>query len=180
MYSDDHGASWRMGQPVAYRRSHESQVVELIDGSLILNWRIQQDEADHPGCRGTAISRDGGETWSEPMLAHALNEAACQAGLTRIDLPGTGQRPCLLFSNPDARPGPDGGERTKMTVRLSYDNGQTWPVSRLIHAGPACYSCPQVLPDGMIGLLYECGEAWRYERISLARFSLEWLTQSPS
>ena len=27
-----------------------------------------------------------------------------------------------------------------LTVRLSYDEGRGWPVSRLLHEGPATYS----------------------------------------
>ena len=66
-------------------------------------------------------------------------------------------------------------DRKKLTVRLSYDDGQTWPIARLIHAGPAAYSVPARLPDGMIGLLYECGEQHRYECIRFSRFSMKWL-----
>ncbi len=87
----------------------------------------------------------------------------------------------VLFSNPD-----DHGEkfnvveRTKMTVRLSYDEGNTWPVKRLIHAGPASYSTMVRLPDGDIGILFEGGEKHRREFIRFARFSLEWLTAGAS
>ena len=63
-----------------------------------------------------------------------------------------------------------------MTVRLSYDEGKTWPIARLIHAGPSAYSCLAALPNGEIGLLYEKGLDSPYESLSFARFSLEWLT----
>ena len=64
-----------------------------------------------------------------------------------------------------------------MTVRLSYDDGKTWPAARTIHPGPCAYCCLVALPDGMAGLLYENGSEHRYERISFARFDLEWLAQ---
>lgn len=76
-YSDDGGTSWRLGQRVQYPMSNESQVVELSDGSLLLNWRIQKRGAEHPGCRGTAVSRDGGQTWEPPVLNRVLNEDPC-------------------------------------------------------------------------------------------------------
>ncbi|MBI4556790.1 MAG: exo-alpha-sialidase [Candidatus Hydrogenedentes bacterium] len=63
-----------------------------------------------------------------------------------------------------------------MTVRLSYDEGKTWPVRRLIHAGPASYSSLVRLPDGDIGLVFEGGEKHRREWIRFGRFSLSWLT----
>ena len=75
----------------------------------------------------------------------------------------------LLFSNPAST------KREKMTVRLSYDGGRTWPLSKLIHAGPSAYSALSILPDKSIGCLYERGESSPYEKITFARFSLEWL-----
>ena len=63
-----------------------------------------------------------------------------------------------------------------MTVRLSYDEGVSWPVSRLLDERPSAYSSLAVLPDGKIGCLYERGEESAYEKITFARFSLGWLT----
>ena len=60
-------------------------------------------------------------------------------------------------------------------MRLSYDDGATWPVAKLLHAGPAAYSALAVLPDGRIGCLYERGQKSAYERITFARFGLDWL-----
>jgi sialidase-1 len=176
MVSDDHGATWRLGRHVDYAMSNESQVVELHDGALLLNFRIQKSDGDHPGCRGSAVSRDGGATWAPSVLVPALNEAPCQAGFIRWPAGDRESRDRLVFSNPDARPGPDGGARTRMTVRISGDGGRTWPVARLVYAGPSVYSCPTVLPDGDIGLLYECGLTSRYERIRFARLPQGWLT----
>ena len=64
-----------------------------------------------------------------------------------------------------------------MTVRMSYDEGRTWPVRRLIHAGPSSYSTLVRLPDGDIGLLFEGGDKHRREWIRFVRFSLSWLTK---
>ena len=60
-------------------------------------------------------------------------------------------------------------------VRASRDDGRTWPISRTLHEGPAAYSCLTVLPNKSIGCLYECGSTIAYEKISFARFPLEWL-----
>ena len=35
----------------------------------------------------------------------------------------------------------------KLTVRLSADEGQSWPIAQVLHAGPAAYSDLAVLPD---------------------------------
>ena len=63
-----------------------------------------------------------------------------------------------------------------MTVRLSYDGGMTWPVAKQLHTGPSAYSCLTVLPDMTIGCFYERGDQDRYEKLTFARFNLEWLT----
>jgi sialidase-1 len=77
----------------------------------------------------------------------------------------------LLFSNPAS------ARRERMTVRVSYDEGATWPVARVIHEGPAAYSSLIVLPNRSIGLLFERGDRSPYEKITFARFTLGWLTQ---
>jgi sialidase-1 len=63
-------------------------------------------------------------------------------------------------------------------VRLSNDDGATWPVSRTIHPGPSAYSSLAVLPDQTIACLFEGGEGSPYEKIILARFPLSWLLGS--
>ena len=60
-----------------------------------------------------------------------------------------------------------------MTVRLSYDEGRTWQISKLVHSGSAAYSCLTPLKDLSIGLLYERDG---YAKITFARFDLAWLT----
>ncbi len=164
--SDDHGKTWKTLAPSG-RTTNEHMAVELTDGRLLANMRSNHKQ----GCRAVATSGDGGRTWSE--LAHdpKLPEPVCQASFLRYTDRRDGYaRDRLLFANPAS------GRREKMTVRLSYDEGRTWPVSKLIHAGPAAYSCLTVMPDGTIGLLYERGDKSAYEKISFARFNLEWLS----
>ncbi len=153
---------------------NECQVVELADGKLMLNMRMQQNGQ---GKRGIATSEDGGRTWSELRLDPVLIEPVCQASFLRYTLASTNGKNRLLFSNPASAPPPgqSRADRVKMTIRLSYDEGKTWPVSKLLHDDPSAYSCLAVLPDGDIGCLYEGGKT-RYGEIVFARFSLEWLT----
>jgi sialidase-1 len=63
-----------------------------------------------------------------------------------------------------------------MTIRLSYDEGRSWPVSKLLHPGPSAYSCLTILPDGNIACLYEAGQKSPYEKIIFSSFTLDWLT----
>jgi len=165
IYSDDHGATWRLGG-VIRDKVNECQVVELADGSLMMNMRSYAGKRR----RAISISTDGGLTWTPPALDQTLIEPVCQASFLRYTLAGVHDRNRLLFSNPAST------RRVNMTVRLSYDEGKTWPVAKTINPGPSAYSCLTVLPDLTIGCLYERGERHAYEKISFARFTLEWLT----
>ncbi|MCY3021151.1 MAG: sialidase family protein [Planctomycetota bacterium] len=166
IYSDDHGATWKLGGATA-EKCNECQVVELAGGSLLLNMRSYHGRK----CRAVATSTDGGLTWSDVTSDAALVEPVCQASFLRYTLEKDHGKNRLLFANPAS------AKREKMTVRLSYDEGKTWPVSKLVNAGPSAYSALAVLPDMTIACLYERGEKSAYEKIALARFSLEWLTE---
>jgi sialidase-1 len=180
IYSDDHGKAWQ-ASAIGGRGTTESQVVELADGSLLLNMRLEPGGIGK-GYRAIATSRNGGEAWEPQANETVLVDSTCQASLIRFTLAGqpfgAGVSPAraagknrLLFSNPASSM-----SRSQMTVRLSYDEGKTWPVSKVVYAGPSAYSCLTVLPDGTIGLLYEHGDKDPHEKIGFARFSLEWLT----
>jgi sialidase-1 len=166
IYSDDHGKSWRLGGSTE-AETDEDQIVELADGSLMLNIRNYREK----GHRGISLSKDGGMTWSKVTSDPTLIEPVCQASLIRYTLSPAFTKNRLLFSNPGAR-----DKRIKMTVRLSYDEGNTWPVAKLLNLGPSGYSCLTVLRDMQIGCLYERGEHGSTEKVTFARFSLAWLT----
>lgn len=166
MYSDDHGETWRIGGEVqAEGKTNESQLVELADGSLLINMRGQFE--NH---RKTARSIDGGMSWREVSADPTLIEPRCQASLLGFTDRLLYAKDRILFSNPADR------ERRNMTVRLSYDEGKSWPVAKQLHGGPSAYSCLTVLSDMTIGCLYERGDETPYEKITFAHFDIEWLT----
>jgi sialidase-1 len=166
IYSDDHGKSWRLGGSTE-GKTDEDQIVELADGTLMLNIRNYREK----GHRGISLSKDGGLTWSPVTSDPTLIEPVCQASLIRYALSPAFTKNRLLFSNPATQ-----DKRVKMTVRLSYDEGKSWPVAKLLNAGPSGYSCLTVLRDMQIGCLYERGDHSSTQKVTFARFSLEWLT----
>jgi len=161
IYSDDHGHSWQIGG-IGPKKTNECQVVERPDGTLLLNMRNHGSPAGQPQHRAVITSTDRGASWSAVRYDAALPDPVCQASFIRLD-------DTLLFANPA------GTKRVQMTVRQSTDGGETWPVGRCLHAGPAAYSALAVLRDGRIACLYECGVRKPYERIALARFPVDWL-----
>lgn len=165
-YSDDHGQTWKIGaEAQSQGTTNECQVAELADGSLLLNMR-----GTRGNIRRIARSRDGGMTWSDLVEDAALIEPRCQGSLESYTDTISHDKSRLLFANPASL------KRETMTVRLSYDDGHTWPVSKQLHAGPAAYSCLTVLSDMTAGCLYERGDNNAYEKITFARFNAEWLT----
>jgi sialidase-1 len=158
IYSDDHGKSWQIGGVVG-PGCNESQAVELDDGTLMLNIRSFRDDRR----RLVALSKDGGQTFTDPVPDATLIDPNCQGSIVRAA--GAGGE--LLFSNPAST------KREKLTVRFSRDGGRTWPDATLLHAGPAAYSCLAVLADGTVLCLYERGVKHAYETITLARFRRE-------
>jgi sialidase-1 len=167
--SDDHGKTWNIAGTIT-PKVNECQVVELADGTLMLNMRNYDRSKT---TRAVATSTDGGITWSKVTHDPVLVEPICQASFLRYTLPPKHDRNRLLFSNPAHA---QRGDRKDMTIRLSYDEGKTWPVSKLLYAGPAAYSCLTVLHDGNTACLYEAGKKHPYEKIVFASFTLDWLT----
>jgi sialidase-1 len=167
IYSDDHGETWHTGGAVQVGTG-EGCIAELSDGTIYYNSRAYFMD----GRRRIARSYDGGETFEDFAVDETLiePEGGCSAGMAGY--PGNSLKgdDIVIFSNPASL------QRKKLTVHLSYDGGKTWPVSKVIHEGPAAYSSMAVSPDGIAFVLFENGEKNPYEKISLARFNLQWLT----
>lgn len=166
IYSDDHGRTWKISETIT-PGCNESQVVELSDGSLMMNMRSYNRKQ----CRAVSISKDGSRSWSEITHDPTLIEPVCQASMITYSHSSNRNNSWILFSNPA-----DKKSRIRMTVRLSHDDGRTWPVSRILHDGPAAYSNLAVLENGEIACFYEGGEKNPYENMIFEKFSLEWLT----
>lgn len=162
--SDDSGATWRIGGTVG-PDTDECQVVELGDGTLLINMRSYAGK----NRRAVARSTDGGLTWSEVTLDPLLIEPVCQASLIALPARMDQSKPPLVFSNPASL------RREKLTIRMSDDEGATWSSARVLQAGPAAYSSLAPLPDGSIGCLYERGERSPYETVRFARFTPDWV-----
>ncbi len=167
--SDDHGKTWYIGGVVS-PKVNECQIVELDNGTLMLNMRNYDRSKS---TRAIATSTDGGITFSKVTHDPVLVEPICQASFLRYTLRSKQDRNRLLFSNPAHA---KRGDRRDMTVRLSYDEGRSWPVSKLIYAGPSAYSCLTILQNGNIACLYEAGPKNPYEKIIFTSFTLDWLT----
>lgn len=166
-YSDDHGATWRMGTPVG-PGGDENKTVELSDGRIMLNNRSAP-------YRTVAYSSDGGVTYTPFQQDTELPDPANNGSVTRF-APGVAathpRAKWLMFSNTATT-----NSRSNLTVRLSCDNGANWPVRKTVAAGSSAYSTLTPLTDGTpanprVGLLWERDD---YRHITYSSFDLQWL-----
>jgi sialidase-1 len=144
--------------------------------------------------RLVTVSEDGATDWSRPEFQDELLEPICMGSLVRLSAKPADARNRLLFANPhnldrasgNAKPGMS-RDRKNLSIKLSYDEGRTWPVSKPLEPGYSAYSDLAVGPDGTIYCLYERGtedgksaetknRVTSYTHLTLARFNLEWLT----
>ncbi|GAA5148460.1 sialidase family protein [Prosthecobacter algae] len=189
VYSDDQGQTWKAGEIAVpnteeWINPNETVAVELSDGSVMLN--VRSESKAHR--RLVTVSKDGATGWSKPRFDEALLEPICMGGIVRYSSDAADQKNRLLFSNPHNLEGarekgaPEPGKsrlRQNLSIKLSYDEGQTWAVNKSIEPGWSAYSDIAVTQKGSI-LCFHGAAAEKHhfagDRLTLARFNLEWLT----
>ena len=163
IYSDDNAKTWQVSTNRASATGDEAKIVELDNGDVLMSIR-------HSGHRLFNISHDHGITWGNQVDQNEITDPFCNGDLIRYTALSDGfNKNRLLHSIPFAT------SRRNVSVLLSYDEGQTWPVNRSIYSGSSAYSALTVLDDGTIGMYYEVGEYEIYQ-MYFARFSLDWLS----
>ncbi|MCP4452927.1 MAG: exo-alpha-sialidase [Planctomycetes bacterium] len=173
IFSDDGGKTWHASDPFPEHGTGEATVAELSDGRIYYNSRVHWQARPQNTRRRCAWSDDGGQTWRDWQVVDVLPDGGqhrsygCMGGLVRLPVAG---RDILIFSNIDT----PSTNRERATVWASLDGGKTWPVKRLVHAGPSAYSSlsagrPGTPSEGWIYLHFESNGC------KSARFNLSWL-----
>ncbi|MWA03626.1 hypothetical protein F8568_025220 [Actinomadura sp. LD22] len=175
IYSDDHGAGWHLGGTIPVDPAYpvnESRLLQRDDGAIVMNGRYATSGTHS---RISSVSTDGGASWSGPVLDKSVPAySAVDSGFARFTGgPSSGDRNRVLFSRPD-----DPSARVNMTVSVSYDEGYSYPYSRVVYTGPSYYSDLARLSDGTILLLYgkDAYSTSFPDTVAMARFTIDWLT----
>jgi sialidase-1 len=154
-YSKDGGNTWKASRPATEESTTENMVVELTDGTLMLNMRSNANSKDTSGTNGRAIAvtTNLGQDWAiHPSSHSALPEPTCMASIIRHDFVQNGKRrSVLLFCNPDSKTA-----RKNMTIKVSYDDGITWSANKKIlldEEKSRGYSCLTSIDNDTIGML---------------------------
>ena len=171
VYSDDHGKTWQAGTPTGTGMD-ENKVVELSDGSLMLNSRA----SDGSGFRKVATSTDGGQTWSEPVSETSLPDSVDNAQIIRAfpnAAPDDPRAKVLLLSH---SPNPRPWSRDRGTISMSCDDGASWATGKVFHEPFVGYTTIAVQSDGSIGLLSEdASDGASYGGIWYRNFTMNWV-----
>jgi sialidase-1 len=154
-WSKDKGKTWVTSNP-AFSNTTECMAVELADGSIMLNMRDNRNRGNKDmNGRRVAVTSDLGTTWKEHATSrNALIEPTCMASIHRHRYKENQvEKNILLFVNPN-----DHSIRDKITLKVSFDDGMTWPEDKWIlldlYKSPG-YSCITSIDEGTIGILYE-------------------------
>ncbi|APG81124.1 exo-alpha-sialidase [Corynebacterium pseudotuberculosis] len=193
LYSDDHGATWNVGQGVGGEgepNGDENKLVELSDGRIMMNSKSTGSNPSDPrgAERWRSYSEDQGETWGkpEPVIVappqHPLQRnTGINVSLIRAypSAPeGSAAARVLLYSAPiDTRIKGEYGQdgRSNGWVMASCDDGRSWTHGRQIEAGRFQYSVMTPMADGNIGMVYESGDKERGMTLKFAKFNMAWL-----
>jgi sialidase-1 len=179
IYSDDHGQSWHAGEITVpregeYGNPNETMITTLSDERVLLVNR----NVSKPNRKLLTTSADGATGWTKPIFHPQLWEPICMASIVAHPA----QPGLLLYSAPHTLGRDDAGQeipakrglRENLTIQLSRDDGQTWPISRTLDLGKSAYSDLAVLPDGTVLCLYEAVTG-----LVAARFNLDWVQTKP-
>ena len=179
LFSDDHGKTWQAGEIAVpnegdFKSPNETMLATLSDDSVMLVARSKSNK----NRKIISTSTNGATEWAKPVFHDQLWEPVCMASIIAHPAkPGM-----LIFSNPHSlKRDKDGNEipavwasRENLAIKLSENDGKTWPVNKVLDAGSAGYSDLAVLPDGTVFCLYE-----KANSIVCARLNLEWLQAKP-
>ncbi len=161
VFSDDHGKTWHPGALLASNTASEPSVAELSDGRVLVSPRHGLGKE-----RGRLflVSDDGGASFSEKRYEPAIPMSGQGeiVAAESVDLGDRGKVRPIVCCGPAEN-------KTRLTVMVSLDDGNTWPVSRVIDDGSAANLALVALPDGQVGVLYERD---KYRRLSFQRVDL--------
>jgi len=161
-------------------------IVEKMDGTLLRNDRPNATEwaAAKKRVKSSGTITGGFGSWSADA---ALTDPMCEGSILRYNRDAPDR---IYFLNPNSD-----SKRCNMTVRISYDQGATWPINRAIYDWNTCdyaaieagnniakggYSSMIKTADFAVGALIEINEglsssSTSHKSIEFHKFNLPWI-----
>ncbi|MBE6633992.1 MAG: exo-alpha-sialidase [Ruminococcaceae bacterium] len=154
-YSKDNGETWQLSDRTA-QTGGEMCIAELSDGSIYLNARAT-------GYRKVTVSPNGINGWQTTYADEQLPDPSCCGGMVTVDLPGLPY--AHLFVNCAS---PEKEDRTKVKLRVSFDDCVTWEKSVMLSEYEGGYCDVAVDSKGKIYVLYEVSYGLRMRMVTLS------------
>lgn len=168
IWTNDLGRTWHFAKNYA-TIGDESKIVQLDNGSLLMSSRSSP--------RKFVLSDDEGETWYPPVVREEMIDPGCNGDLIRYTSTLDGfDRSRLIHTNQY-----NSGSRRNLTIKISYDEGNTWPVVKSLYPELSAYSAAEIAGDGSILIFFE--KEWAREGgygagydMALLRVTLDYVT----
>ena len=152
-FTDDHGKTFCLGETLPIPGSNEATAAQISGNKLMMNARNQKGDIR---ARIVVISSNGGETWDTAYFDRNLPDPVCEGSILTI-----GEKKgknIIAFCN-----AADSLLRDNLTLRVSFDDGYSWPVNITVDKSPEgskrndfiAYSDIVKLGKDEIGVLYE-------------------------
>jgi hypothetical protein len=141
----------------------------MPDGSLAANWFVETEARLEAYDANIAISRDGGRTWSKPVVPHRDRNQVQHGFVSMLPVPG-GRLSAIWLDGRSTIDKDDGGEMSLMYTTIGMD-GTVGPETVL--DGRACECCQVSVaptPDGMV-VAYRDRSQDEIRDISIVRLS---------
>jgi len=154
--SENQGESWFYTDQIPGVPNEQPTLIERKDGSILALLR-----PDEQPFIARSLSTDRGRTWSVAENTQLPNPGAAIDMVKLRD-----GRVVLAFNNSPEK-------RTPLTLAMSTDEGETWPLMRDIETEEGEFSYPAIIQDskGLLHLTY----TWRRTHIRHACFDAEWI-----
>ena len=177
LYSDDHGSTWKHGNPIPSSKNGETggneiQMIELEDGSILSSSRTKKH-------RLFSKSTNGGKSWSPQYEQTDLPDTGCMSPILKIKNATQTNPAILMHIGVTGRV--KGRKRGNAIIYLSYDQGTKWEATKTLHKNTFDYSSLTLLKNGNIGMLAEYDFNGERATIKFCEFNLAWiLSEIPS
>lgn len=129
IYSDDHGVTWTYA--TIPKGTGEATLVECLGGDLLRNDRPNASTWEN-GYKRRYVSRgnieDGFPAFTPDMV---LLDPKCEGSILRYNMSSPDR--VIFLNSASTVDDPQQEGRSKMYVRLSYDDGATWTFSRWLY-----------------------------------------------
>ena len=162
LYSDDEGATWKMGTEAIFTGADESKLEIMNDNSLLVSvrrggWNTMANRG-YNRTKGDARG-DGINSWgTQGVWGDEMNANGCNADILYYKHDGRNVLLHTLTKNYSTY-------RKDLRLYMSFDEGITWQEVYQLQPGYAAYSSMQKLANGDLAIIFEDGSIGNQDKM---------------